>query len=145
MTNLQPIAVRRVRIPVDATLRDGDPIGVPPRQPVVLFVSEDANLRAAIGRVLPLEGYDVVTARHSGHALLACLGRHVDVLVTERALVQESGAALARRLKRYQPGLRVLFLGPHGGIGKDDDLLPRPFTSEDLVARLGAVLESSSA
>jgi DNA-binding response OmpR family regulator len=143
---MQPFAVRRVCIPLPEDARDDEPIRLTARRPVVLFVSEDANLRAAIGRVLPLEGYDVVTARHSGHALLACLSRHVDILVTERALVQESGAALARRLKRYQPELRVVFLGPLGGSGgEDDDQLARPFTSEDLVARLGAALQSSRA
>lgn len=144
-THMQPFAVRRVCILLPENAREGDPIRIDARRPVVLFVSEDTNLRAAIGRVLPLEGYDVVTARHSGHALLACLSRQIDILVTERALVQESGMALARRLKRYQPELRVLYLGPAGGDGHDDDLLARPFTSEDLVARLGAALQSSRA
>lgn len=143
-TFMQPFAVRRVCIPLFENAREGEPIRLAARRPVVLFVSEDANLRAAIGRVLPLEGYDVVTARHSGHALLACLSRHVDILVTERVLVQESGAALARRLKRYQPELRVVFVGS-AGMQEEDDLLARPFTSEDLVARLGAALQSSRA
>jgi DNA-binding response OmpR family regulator len=142
---MQPFAVRRVCIPLPENAREGKPIRMNARRPMVLLVSEDANLRAAISRVLPLEGYDVVTARHSGHALLACLTRHVDILVTERALVQESGAALARRLKRYQPELRVVFLGPQGESERDEDLLARPFTSEDLVARLGAALQSSRA
>ena len=142
---MQPFAVRRVCIPLPESAREGIPIRMNARRPVVLLVSEDANLRAAIGRVLPLEGYDVVTARHSGHALLACLTRHVDILVTERALVQESGAALARRLKRYLPELRVVFLGPRGESDRHEDLLARPFTSEDLVARLGAALQSSRA
>ncbi len=140
---MQPFAVRRVCIPLPENARQGEPIRMFARRPQVLFVSEDANLRAAIGRVLPLEGYDVVTARHSGHALLACLTRRVDILVTERMLVQESGAALARRLKRYQPELRVIFLGPPGESDGDNDLLPRPFTSEDLIARLGAALQST--
>ncbi len=140
---MQPFAVRRVCIPLPENARNGEPIRMNARRPVVLFVSEDTNLRAAISRVLPVEGYEVVTARHSGHALLACLTRRVDILVTERALVQESGVALARRLKRYQAELRVVYLGPPGESDGDDDLLARPFTSEDLVARLGAALQST--
>jgi DNA-binding response OmpR family regulator len=142
---MQPFTVRRIRIPLPDSASGAGPIHMVAERPVVLFVSEDANLRAVIGRVLPVEGYDVVTARHSGHALLACLSRHVDILVTERHLVQESGVALARRLRRHQPALRVVYLGAMGASEEDDDLLPRPFTSEDLVARLGAVLQSSRA
>ena len=138
-------AVRRVRINLAGSEPDDEPIRPEARRPVVLFVSDDMSLRVAVGRVLPLEGYDVVTARHSGHALLACFSRHVDILVTERTLGEESGAALARRLKRYQPQLRVVYLGPVGESRQDGDLLPRPFTSDDLIARLGAALQSSRA
>lgn len=138
---MEPLAVRRVRIPLRESAGGAEPIRLATRRPVVLLVSEDVNLRIAVGRVLPQEGYDVVTARHSGHALLMCLSRHIDILVTERSLAQESGAALSRRLRRHQPELRTLYLAP-AGTSADADVLARPFTSEDLISRLDAAVGS---
>jgi DNA-binding response OmpR family regulator len=139
---MQLFAVRRISIPLGEGGCGAEPIRLAARRPVVLLVSEDANLRVAVGRVLPPEGYDVLTARHSGHALLMCLGRHIDILVTERSLTQESGVALSRRLRRHQPELRTLYLAP-AGASVDADVLARPFTSEDLIARLDAAVQSS--
>ena len=51
----------------------------------VVVVTPDAALRATAEQVIGAAGYRVLTAPHTGHALLACLkAGSVDVLVVDR-------------------------------------------------------------
>jgi CheY-like chemotaxis protein len=111
--------------------------------PVVLFVTHDEDLRAVAKRSLAREGYEVVTASHAGHAVLACLGDvRVDVVVAEMAMPDMSGPMLAERLRRYRDDLPVIFLaGP--GTPACDGVVVRPFTRDDLVVKLEAALAVS--
>src|SRR4051812_33249450 len=116
---MEMCAVRRVRIPIDDDCMGGQTPADP--TPSVLLVTDDGDLRVAGARVLGLEGYRVVTAAHSGHALLACLTatRPFDVLMTELAADDMSGPALAERLRRHQPALRTIYLADAGTPGCD--------------------------
>src|SRR5262245_50754330 len=109
----------------------------------VLVVSEDVNLATACVRVLEEEGYAAVYARHSGHALLACLsGVPADILVTELSMAEGSGPALAERLRRYNPDLQTLFLANPGTLYDAGNVLVRPFTAEELLTRIRAAVTS---
>jgi CheY-like chemotaxis protein len=146
---MQPFAVRRVRIRVDS----------PHEAPgsVVLFVTEDGDLREVAERALEAEGYEVVAAAHAGHALLACLaGRHVDVLVTEWSLGDMAGPRLARRIRRYYPDLPVVYLANADTRQREGasttlttrlgaSVLVRPFTRDDLVRHLATALAGAAA
>ena len=115
----------------------------------VLLVTADRGLREAGSRVLASAGLTVVTAAHSGHALLACLGAvHFDVLVIEEEQ-EDAPDAVPRRLVRHQPGMRVVRVGrPHAGIaGTDRPDLVRPFIADDLLAAvaLAAVRQPAAA
>lgn len=125
-------AVRRVSIPVDGA-------GTFAGQPTVLLVTGDANLRTAASRALAFAGYTVVSAAHSGHAVLAALktGR-IDVLMSELAMDDVSGPGLANRLRRHHPDLQAVYFA-HAGTPECDGVLVRPFTREDLLERLGAL------
>lgn len=106
---------------------------------IVLFVSPDADLRAVATRVLTREGYGVVTAAHAGHALLAGLTLdRIDILISEMALDDMPGAALADRLRRHHVGLRSLLMAG-ADTPKADGLIIRPFTRDDLMVELGAL------
>lgn len=77
------------------------------------------------------------TAAHSGHALLACMeGRPVDVLIAELSMDEGSGPALARRMRRYNPNLRAIFIARAGTTAETDRVLVRPFTRDELLRRL---------
>ncbi len=111
---------------------------------IVLFVSPDPDLRAVATRVLALQGYVVLTAAHAGHALLAGLTLdRIDILISEMALDDMTGAALADRLRRNHTALRSLFIAD-AGTTKDDGLLVRPFTRDDLLAEMGALSSSAT-
>jgi DNA-binding NtrC family response regulator len=107
-------------------------------RPTLLLVTGDADLRAVTARVLTREGYHVITAAHSGHALLASLTGPIDILVSELELEETSGPALVATLLQHHPRLRAVYFGD-AGTPAADGVLVRPFTRDDLVLELDAV------
>ena len=134
---MQSFTTRRVSIPVNPDMPVALPGGALRR---VLFVSADADLRAAVKRVLENEGYLVQPVAHSGHALLHCRTSHFDVVVTELSGPDVSGPSLAEQLRRHCPGLSVIYLGNPGTPEGIDHVLVRPFTRDDLLDRLNTAL-----
>jgi DNA-binding response OmpR family regulator len=111
---------------------------------IVLLVSPDPDLRAVATRVLARQGYVVLTAAHAGHALLAGLTLdRIDILISEIALDDMTGPVLADRLRRNHGGLRSLFMADAGAT-REDRLLVRPFTRDDLLVELGALCSSAT-
>jgi DNA-binding NtrC family response regulator len=82
-------------------------------RPNILFVSDDADLRAAVVRALGCR-YSLRTARHAGHALLAGFTARIDVLVTELWMPDSTGPELACRLRRLHPHLQTIYLTKRG-------------------------------
>ena len=110
----------------------------------ILIVTSDEDFRAAMSRVLEREGYDVVTARHAGHACLAALTRpRIDVMVSELRLDDMSGAALAATLRRHHPALRTLYVAERSA-RECARLLVRPFTRDELVDELSVIATVST-
>jgi CheY-like chemotaxis protein len=127
------VAVRRVCIPESSTVSHVDAHTHPP---AVLVALADANLRAAASRVLARAGYRVLTASHSGHALLACLtGGRIDVLLSDLRMDDDSGRALAERLRRHNPDLRGLYFS-NNPVDAAADVLVNPVTADDLLQAL---------
>jgi len=109
----------------------------------VLIVT-DGELGAAATRVLQQEGYDVVTARHAGHAYLVALTRaRIDFLISESRLDEMTGEALATRVRRYHPKLRSLYVADGHAQGSAHTLV-RPFTREELLERLSRMARAAT-
>lgn len=101
----------------------------------ILFVSHDADLRAAASRALTRSGFHVTAASHAGHASLACAGEHTfDVLVIENEMPDAAGATIAARLRRYCPGLQFVRMCDAGTGANGANAVVRPFTADDLIA-----------
>jgi DNA-binding response OmpR family regulator len=131
---MHSIAVRRETVAVAPSSRSATP------ERIALLVTPDSNLREAAGRALEGDGYRVLRAAHSGHAVLACLkaGR-VDVAAIELSMEDVSGPALAERLRRQCPEMRAVFFAK-SGTPECEGVLVRPFTRDDLLARVGLSL-----
>jgi len=107
----------------------------------ILFVSTDANLRAAASRVLTSAGFVVSAVAHTGHASLACLeGTPFDVLIVEQQLL-DSGATTLAWLRRYCPDLQVVRVCDREAVAGEGIAVVRPMTADDL---LDAVLRAAS-
>jgi DNA-binding response OmpR family regulator len=111
----------------------------------VLFVNADADLRAAVTRVLAGENFEVQAVAHSGHALLLCRTQPFDVAVVELAGPDMSGPALMDQLRRHQQSLSSIYLGNPGSPEGVDHLLVRPFTRDDLIEHLELALSGVAA
>jgi CheY-like chemotaxis protein len=130
---MQMSVVRRVSIPLGVLDR---PVQA---QMTVLLVTADPDLRAAASRVLEGEGYRVLAASHSGHAQLACrTAPRIDVLITDLALDEMTGVALAERVRRDFPDVQTLFFGGTG-TPESEGVLVHPFTRDELLAALELV------
>ncbi len=116
---------------------------------VVLVVEDDPAVRRMIVRILERAGYRVHEAADGVDAgtVHARLER-LDLLVTDVMLPGTSGREVADALTAARPSLRVLFVSGYAGDPRveergprpGDAFLPKPFTTEDLVREVGALL-----
>lgn len=122
------------------------PLSTPAPARSVLLVTDDIALEGVCKAQLQQAGFGVICARHSGHALLACLsGAQPDLLVTELSMPEGSGPALAERLRRLFPRMQTLYFASPGTWYEAGNVLVRPFSREDLVTRVRAAFTASPA
>jgi two-component system, OmpR family, response regulator MprA len=114
----------------------------------ILVVDDDAAIRRMLGRTLTAEGYDVALVSGGGEALVSVERSAPDLLVLDVGLPDLDGFAVCRRLRTKGLGLPVLMLTARDAVpdrvaGLDagaDDYLVKPFASEELLARVRALL-----
>jgi DNA-binding response OmpR family regulator len=119
----------------------------------VLVVDDEEVDRTDIRDTLRGHGYTVLEADSYGDGMAVFdLNRDaVELLVADVSLPDGDGCALAIRMKKQKPNLRVLFVSFHVGAevckayGLDVDslhFLGKPFTENELATRVGKVLAS---
>jgi two-component system, OmpR family, response regulator MprA len=114
----------------------------------ILVVDDDAPIRRMLQRTLAAEGHDVSAAADGGAALAAVERAVPDLLVLDVAMPGLDGFAVCRRLRAKGLGLPILLLTARDAVpdrvaGLDagaDDYLVKPFATEELVARVRALL-----
>ena len=136
-------------VPIKCTGAAASDVSGGQRQPSLnlelLLVTPDNDLRAVGERVLAQAGYKVRVAAHSGHAVLAAMTARVDVLVAELSAPDMSGPALAELLRRHHPAVRVVYMANPGTPEGLEHVVVRPFTRDDLLARIAATSSALSA
>jgi two-component system cell cycle sensor histidine kinase/response regulator CckA len=116
----------------------------------VLVVEDEATVRRLACRVLRARGYRVLEARGGAEAL-ELMAEHegqVDLLLTDIIMPGLGGPALAQRLLREVPGLKVLYITGYseeairqqGMLPAGGALLEKPFTAHQLAERVHAAL-----
>lgn len=122
--------------------------------PSIVLVEDDGPLRTLTARALREHGYAVRTAATGAEMWVALEAEPADLVVLDIMLPGTSGIELFRRLRR-QSDVPIIFVSARGSeedrvLGLElgaDDYLAKPFSSRELLARIGAVLrrtESSS-
>jgi two-component system, OmpR family, response regulator MprA len=114
----------------------------------LLLVDDDASIRRMLTRTLEAEGYAVVAVADGGAALAAVERSVPDALVLDVAMPGLDGLAVTRRLRAKGLAVPILLLTARDALdervaGLDagaDDYLVKPFESEELNARLRALL-----
>lgn len=113
----------------------------------VLFVEDDAEIRALVADFLRQSGFRVTVAQDGEEMDRVMCAADVDLLVLDIMLPKEDGLSLCRRV-RAAGNLPVIMLTARGSeidrvIGLEmgaDDYLTKPFGTHELLARIRALL-----
>jgi len=117
-------------------------------EPAILVVDDDAPIRRMLGRTLSSEGYAVESAADGGEALAAVERSAPDLIVLDVTMPDLDGLAVCRRLRAKGLAVPILLLTARDSVpdrvaGLDaggDDYLVKPFATEELLARVRALI-----
>jgi two-component system OmpR family response regulator len=120
---------------------DGSPVRV-------LVVDDEATLTELLSMALRYEGWDVRTAGDGLGAVKAAREFRPDAVVLDIMLPDIDGLEVLRRIHAEAPDLPVLFLTAKDAVedriagltAGGDDYVPKPFSLEEVVARLRALM-----
>ncbi len=141
-----------------ATLQDLQADAPAPELPrgdeTILIVEDEPSVREVAMTLLTRLGYVVLSAGDANEAIQTLEGHlgHVDLLMTDVVMPDMNGRALAERLGRLHPEMKVLFTSGytedvvlrHGVLVKDLNFLGKPYSIQALARKLRAVLERTS-
>jgi two-component system response regulator MprA len=119
--------------------------------PLVLLAEDDRGVRESLDRALRYEGYRVVTAADGAAAIAEAGHSDPDVIVLDVMMPEVDGLSVARRLRQRGNHIPILMLTARHEVtdrvaGLDagaDDYLVKPFSLDELLARLRALLRRS--
>jgi len=114
----------------------------------ILIIEDEAPMRTALTDLLAAEGYRVLAAADGESGLQRALAEKPDLILLDIMLPKLDGFALCAELRRLSNPVPVLMLTAKGQVedrvtGLDagaDDYLVKPFSTEELLARVRALL-----
>jgi len=118
----------------------------------LLVVEDEPNIRELLSTSLRFAGFEVHTAGDGATALRLAESERPDLLVLDVMLPDMDGFAVTRRLRDQGRQMPVLFLTARDGTDDKvmgltvggDDYVTKPFSLEEVVARIRAVLRRTS-
>jgi two-component system, OmpR family, response regulator len=128
------------------TRPDGSPLRV-------LVVDDEVNIAELLAMALRYEGGRVSMARTGTKAVAAAKDERPDAVVLDVMLPDFDGMEVLRRLRGHHPDVPVLFLTARDAVedrvvgltAGGDDYVTKPFSLEEVVARLRALMRRSGA
>ncbi|WP_063835346.1 response regulator transcription factor [Streptomyces sp. NRRL S-118] len=125
---------------------DGSPVRV-------LVVDDEASLAELLSMALRYEGWDVHSAGDGAGAVRAARECRPDAVVLDVMLPDMDGLAVLGRVRRELPHVPVLFLTAKDAVedriagltAGGDDYVTKPFSLEEVVARLRGLIRRSGA
>lgn len=119
----------------------------------VLVVDDEPNIRDLLSQTLRLVGYNVVSATTGFDALAAAETTRPDLIVLDVMLPDLEGFEVAARLRATGQDVPVLFLTARdsmddrirGLTAGGDDYVTKPFSLEEVVLRIRAILRRTGA
>lgn len=114
----------------------------------ILIIEDEPAMRTALADILEAEGYRVFTASDGEAGLARALAEKPDLTLLDIMLPRLDGFAVCAELRRRGRGEPILMLTAKGQIedrvtGLDagaDDYLVKPFSTDELLARVRALL-----
>jgi DNA-binding response OmpR family regulator len=115
----------------------------------LLLAEDDNNLGSLLQEYLTAKGYEVTLAKDGNHALDIFLDSDFDFCILDVMMPKKDGFSLAKEIRTKNPDIPILFLTAKNQkedvidglkIGADD-YLTKPFSMEELLLRITAVLK----
>lgn len=130
----------------DLTRPDGSPLRV-------LVVDDEVNIAELIAMALRFEGWEVTMAHSGSKAVAAAKETSPDAIVLDWMLPDFDGLEVLRRVRSTHPVVPVLFLTAKDAVedrvagltAGGDDYVTKPFSLEELVARLRGLMRRAGA
>lgn len=131
---------------MDLTRADGCPLRV-------LVVDDEVNLAELLTMALRYEGLEVRQAHTGSKAVAAAREFRPNAVVLDMMLPDFDGLEVLKRMRAAEPDVPVLFLTARDAVedriagltAGGDDYVTKPFSLEEVVARLRALLRRSGA
>jgi two-component system, cell cycle sensor histidine kinase and response regulator CckA len=112
----------------------------------ILVADDEEGVRSLVANVLEEAGYTVELAKDGGDAIerLKALGDQVRLILLDLTMPILGGAEAATELRRIQPDIPIIAMSGYGDIevlqrfgeAGVDDILPKPFTPDELAAKV---------
>jgi two-component system OmpR family response regulator len=133
-------------MPMELTRPDGSPVRV-------LVVDDETNIAELIGMALRYEGWHVRLAHTGSRAVTTAKEFRPDAVVLDMMLPDFDGLEVLRRMRTTSPDVPVLFLTARDSVedrvagltAGGDDYVTKPFSLEEVVARLRALMRRAGA
>jgi two-component system response regulator PrrA len=117
----------------------------------VLVVEDDDAVRMAVDRGLGVHGFDVSSVADAESAIAIVARRRPDVMIVDIGLPGMSGVELCTRLRGLDVDTPILILSARDQVGDRvaglqagaDDYVVKPFSLDELAARVHALLRRS--
>ncbi|HIG10518.1 MAG: response regulator transcription factor [bacterium] len=121
-------------------------------KPVILVVEDDPAIRRGLTDSLEFSGYQVIECCDGLEAQRLLRGTQLDLVLLDVVLPGKNGFEILPELRRNRPRLPVIMVTARGteedrvkGLRDGaDDYVVKPFSSSELLARVGAVLRRSA-
>jgi DNA-binding response OmpR family regulator len=118
----------------------------------VLVVEDDPAIRRGLVDSLQFAGYAVIACADGDDGLDSALSAQLDLAILDVVLPRRDGFEILREIRSARPALPVILVTARGAehdrvLGLQtgaDDYVVKPFSSKELLARVGAVLRRSA-
>lgn len=117
-------------------------VRAPPAGATILVVDDEPAVCRVVQRILEASGAKVLIARSGAEALAQATACPIDAAIVDSRLPGENGPEIAAKLKTLRPSLRVLFSSGYQESPVAGDFLSKPYTSQQLIDAVGALLSS---
>ncbi|MEG1857839.1 MAG: response regulator transcription factor [Pseudoflavonifractor sp.] len=116
-------------------------------KPRILVVEDDRAIRNLIATTLETQGYQYDTAQSGGAAILEAASRRPDLMILDLGLPDMDGVEIIRKVRTWS-NLPIIVVSARSEDGDKigaldagaDDYLTKPFSVEELLARLRVAL-----
>lgn len=121
-------------------------------KPTILVIDDEPYIVLGIKDALEFEGYKVISATRGKEGLAAAERSHPDAVLLDLMLPDMNGFTVCEELRRIKPHLPILMITARSQEGDKlrgfnvgaDDYVTKPFSLNELIARIRAILRRTA-